>query len=77
MKEKEKVDSRILAIAKRIRELRVKKGYTSYEKFAFDNDLSRVGYGNHEKGRNIRMSSLLRIIDIHGITLEQFFKGIK
>jgi hypothetical protein len=77
MKEKEKLDSRILAIAKRIRELRVKKGYTSYEKFAFDNDLSRVGYGNHEKGRNIRMSSLLRIIDIHGITLEQFFKGIK
>jgi hypothetical protein len=77
MKEKESLDPRILAIAKRIKELRIKKGYTSYEKFAFDNDLSRVGYGNHEKGRNIRIKSLLRIIDIHGITLEQFFKGIK
>ncbi len=70
------LDTRIKKIAKRIKELRIKQGYTAYEKFAFDHDLSRVTYGEHEKGKNMTLSSLLRILDIHKISLEEFFKGL-
>lgn len=77
---KEKVnnqlDSRLLAISERIKKLRIEKGFTSYEQFAFEYKLPRSGYGNHEKGRNITLKSLLRILDIHGISLEDFFKDL-
>lgn len=68
---------RIEAIAKRIKELRVKSGYTSYETFATDHDMPRKNYWRIESGHNFTIDTLLRITDIHGITLEEFFKGIK
>ncbi|HWZ21865.1 MAG TPA: helix-turn-helix transcriptional regulator [Cytophagaceae bacterium] len=76
IKDKDILDPRITNVGKRLRELRTKKGYTSFEKFAFDNDLSRVGYGEHEKGKNMTLGSLLRILDIHKISMEEFFKGL-
>lgn len=69
-----RTDKRLLAIGQHLRRLRRQKGYTSYEKFAYDHDLPRVGYGNHEQGGNLTMSSLLRLLDIHGITLAEFFQ---
>lgn len=70
-------DKRISQIGAKIKTLRKEKGYTSAEQFAYDHELPRVGYGNHEKGSNLNIASLLRIVDIHGISLEQFFKDIK
>lgn len=67
-------DERLVAIGQKLRRLRQFKGYTSYEKFAYDHDLPRVGYGNHEQGTNLTMSSLLRLLDIHGLTLAGFFQ---
>ncbi len=69
-----RTDKRLTAIGQHLRRLRQQKGYTSYEKFAYDHDLPRVGYGNHEQGGNLTMSSLLRLLDIHGITLAAFFQ---
>ena len=66
-------DERLLAIGRKLRQLRQRKGYTSYEKFAYDHDLPRVGYGNHEQGTNLTLSSLLRLLDIHNMTLVEFF----
>jgi len=69
---------RIKKIGERIKELRVKKGFTSYETFAFENDLPRVQYGRLERGAaNFHIATLLRILDIHKITLEEFFEGLK
>ncbi|NYJ28190.1 helix-turn-helix domain-containing protein [Allomuricauda sp. ARW1Y1] len=65
------------AIAKRIKELRINSGYSSYETFATDNGLSRKNYWRIEKGGNFNITTLLKITTIHGITLEEFFKGIK
>ncbi|WP_103069257.1 helix-turn-helix transcriptional regulator [Aquimarina sediminis] len=65
------------AIGERIRELRIKANYTSYETFALDNDLPRKNYWRLEKGYNFTIETLLRIVSIHDITLEEFFKGIK
>ena len=66
----------IKAIANRIKELRIKAGYTSYENFAVKNDLDRKQYWRMEEGQNFRIVSLLRITRIHGISLEEFFVGL-
>lgn len=76
MTEEENQD-RLKAIGKRIKELRVKAGYSSLETFANDHDLGRRNYWRLESGGNFKMSTLLRIIEIHKISLETFFKGIK
>jgi hypothetical protein len=71
-----KLDPRLTAIGEKIKRLRLAKGYRSYETFAFDHSLPRVGYGRHEKGSNLTMASLLRLLDIHGITLQEFFSDL-
>lgn len=70
-------DPRTLKIGKRIKELRIKAGYTSAEKFAYDHELSRVSYDQQERGkRNMTLTSLYKILDIHKISLSDFFKGL-
>lgn len=66
-------DPRLEEIGRRIKELRVKKGYKSAEIFAYEHGLNRVSYWRMEKGCNLTITSLLRLLDIHGITLEEFF----
>ena len=71
------VDQRIINIANRIKELRIKKGYSSHENFAWDHDLNRVQYWRIEKGSNITMKTLIAILDIHQISLSDFFKDME
>lgn len=58
----------------RIKELRIKAGYTSHEKFANDIDLSRSLYWSYEQGANMNFLTLIKILNFHKITLEEFFK---
>lgn len=62
-----------MQVAERLKFLRLEKGYTSYEAFAIDHDLSRALYGRYEKGRDLRLSSLVKIVKAHKMTLEEFF----
>jgi len=66
----------LLKIGKRLRDLRIQKGYSNYEQFAFDNNISRAQYGRYEKGQDMRLSSLLRVLDALETTPEDFFKGL-
>jgi transcriptional regulator with XRE-family HTH domain len=67
-------NSVIALIGEKLVELRRKKGYTSYESFAFDHDLPRVHYWRIEKGKvNVTFKSLARILAIHDLTIEEFF----
>lgn len=70
-------DERIKLIADKIKQLRIKAGYSSHENFAWEHELSRVQYWRVESGANITLKTLLRILDIHNLTLEDFFKGVK
>ena len=70
-------DPRIKQIGKHIKDLRIAKGYSSAEIFAYEHGLNRVSYWRMDKGCNITMASLLRIIDIHHITLQEFFMGLE
>ncbi|GGX07024.1 hypothetical protein GCM10007384_05640 [Aquimarina muelleri] len=67
---------RIKLIGERIKQLRFDAGYTSYETFAMDKGLDRKHYWRLEKGSNFTLSTLIRICDIHNISLKDFFKDI-
>ena len=61
-------------IGERLKKLRVKNNYGSYEDFAVKNDLSRMQYWRIEKGKtNITLRSLIVILNIHQISIEDFF----
>ena len=72
----EQEGARIAQIGAHIKELRISRGYTSAEIFAYEHELNRISYWRMEKGSNITMSSLFRILDIHQITLSEFIKDI-
>ena len=63
--------------ARRLRELRIEKGYSNYEIFAYDNNFSRTQYGRYEKGQDLRFTSLLRLLRALDISFEEFFKDFE
>lgn len=75
-RKEEVVDPRIIKIATKLKELRINAGYSSHESFAWDNDINRVQYWRIEKGTNITIRTLLIVLDIHKISLAEFFKDI-
>ena len=81
-KKNNKVDKQkqleVVLLAKRIKELRLKKGYSNYEFFAYDNEIPRAQYGRYEKGEDLRFTSLLKVIKALGVTPKEFFsKGFE
>lgn len=66
-------DQELKELGRRIKALRVSKGYKSAEKFALDHNLSRVHYGRWEAGKkNITYKSLLILARAHEMTLPEF-----
>ena len=70
------VGSRMHSVAEKLRKIRLERGYSGYDFFAWENQLSPRQYLNMEQGKNFTMKSLIRVLDIHGITLEEFFHGL-
>lgn len=66
-------DDQLIKLGARIKALRIERGYTSYEYFAYEHNISRAQYGRYEKGQDIRFSSLIRLINAFDITVEEFF----
>ncbi len=60
-------------LGERIKQLRLKKGYTSYEYFAYEHNISRAQFGRYEKGQDLRISSLIKIVNAFNISLQEFF----
>jgi len=61
-------------IGVKLKDLRVKNGYSSYENFALEHELSRMQYWRIEKGlTNLTLRSLIKILNIHKIDLNDFF----
>ena len=77
MKEEEALKDLQERVGLKLMELRKKKGYTSHEDFAFDYDIPRVQYWRIEKGKiNLTLKSLIRLLSIHKMTVEEFFLGL-
>ncbi len=66
-------DKTLKQLGNRIKELRMKKGYKSYEYFAYDHEISRAQFGRYENGQDLRFSSLLKVINALEISLQEFF----
>jgi transcriptional regulator with XRE-family HTH domain len=63
-------------IGARLKNLRIKNGYSSYENFAVENDLSRMQYWRIEKGlTNLTIRSLVTLLNIHKISIKDFFNS--
>lgn len=60
-------------LGNRIKQLRISKGYSNYEAFAYEHDIPRSQYGRYERGHDLRFSSLLKIIKALDISIEEFF----
>lgn len=63
-------------LGERIRELRIKKGYTNYEHFAYENGISRTQYGKYETGENMKFLTFLKVLKGLDITINEFFKEL-
>ena len=68
-----KSDFYLKKLGKRLKFLRKKKGYTNYEQFAYTFEIGRAQYGRYENGANISFKTLLNIINIHDISIPDFF----
>ena len=63
----------IKRIGARLKELRLEKGHSSYEVFAFENEIDRSQYGKYERGADMRISSLVKVLSALDVTIEEFF----
>lgn len=60
-------------IAARLKALRLEKGHTSYEKFAISNDIDRSQYGKYERGVDMQISSLVKVLVALDVSIAEFF----
>jgi transcriptional regulator with XRE-family HTH domain len=66
-------EDQLIKLGARIKALRIKAGYSSYETFAYEHGLPRAQYGRYEQGKDLRFSSLVKVVAAFGITMEEFF----
>ena len=70
-------DTVLKNLSKKIKEERKKRGFSSYELFSYDIDISRAGMAKYESGNfdDIRLRTLLKIIDGLGMSVSEFFSN--
>ena len=69
--------NQLLNIGTAIRKLRIEKGYTCAEYFAFTHQLNRSAYYGWENGKNISIKKLILVCEAHDISLLEFFQYVK
>jgi transcriptional regulator with XRE-family HTH domain len=71
------IKSRLGALGKKLQEVRREKGYKNYETFAFENEIPRTQYGRYERGQDLKVSSLLKVLNALDVTASEFFKSLE
>lgn len=64
-------------IGNRLKQLRIEAGYTAALDFAYENDIHPAQYARYEAGSDLKISSLLRVLSFHKLSLTEFFSGIE
>ncbi|MGQ0828138.1 MAG: helix-turn-helix domain-containing protein [Bacteroidota bacterium] len=72
-----KENDKIALISLKLKEMRIKRGYSSYERFATENEIDRKQYWRMENGANITLKSLIKILNIHKVSMKEFFNMIE
>ncbi len=60
-------------LAKRIKTLRIEKGFSNYEHFAYESGISRTQYGKYERGDNLKFLTLIKVLKTLDISVSDFF----
>ena len=68
-----KIDQQLTQVGKRLKALRKAKGYRNYEQFAYEHNIGRAQYGRYEKGSDLRLSSLFKVLQAMDISPAEFF----
>ena len=64
----------LTVVGARLADLRIKKGYSTIKEFTQRYDLPEIQYWRMEKGKaNVTLKSLVKILNIHNMTLQDFF----
>lgn len=78
MKGKSKEEEFHKLVGKRIREIRIEKGYKAAEDLAYKKNLPRSQYSRYEAGTNMRIDSFKKILEALEVTEAEFFsKGFQ
>lgn len=72
-KKDEPEELQLQKLATRIKSIRLAKGYSNYEDFAYKHGIPRAQYGRYEKGQNLRYTSLLKVVKAFDMSLVEFF----
>lgn len=64
-------------ISNRLKEIRKEKGYSNYEHIAFELGMSRSAYWRLENGANFNLKTLIKVLRLLNVSMEDFFKEIK
>lgn len=74
MSESKALKKMLVEIGAHLARLREKKGFSTIREFTQKYDLPEIQYWRMEKGKaNITLKSLMKILSIHKLTLEDFF----
>ena len=74
MKSEKAFKNTLVTVGANLAQLRLKKGYSTIKEFAAKYDLPEIQYWRIEKGKaNVTLRSLTKILNIHQITLQDFF----
>lgn len=60
----------------RLKYYRLLRGYTNYEAFANEFDFPRSTYGKYERGTNITLLTLNRILEALQVDYDEFHQGL-
>lgn len=52
-------------------------GYTASLDFAYEHEIHPAQYARYEAGSDMKISSLVRVLSFHNLTLKEFFAGIE
>jgi transcriptional regulator with XRE-family HTH domain len=63
----------IKKIGERLKALRLERGHSSYEIFAYENEIDRSQYGKYERGHDMRISTLVKLLTAFDIDIVDFF----
>jgi|GEM_PF-2860912 len=64
-------------LGERLKTLRIAADFASAESFAREYAIGRTQYLQYEKGRNMELSTLIKLSRIHDLTVEQLLAGIE
>lgn len=64
----------LIAVGKRIKQLRIAKGYDNLEAFLQQHDISPQQWIKYEQGYNMYYTELYRVCEALGISMKEFFK---